>query len=262
MTNNSEWQEANRELIAEERRRLGDPPTAEEMLAYSRGELSETEEDRIRDLLVAYPEIARMYGAAFPEPAQPGDPDYANDADTAAAWARFQERLGRPRTEPRRPQAEGQRGRVIALRHLPTAVAAVFAMVFFGLFLLAESRARFHAQQRMAPRILGSAQELDPDGRRGAPAPTLLRKDGEAYLLKPRLINEVRHAHYQMELHDAKGEVIWTNNTAQPDQDDAFQIVVPHAFLQPGETYHLRIYGADGDSRSEVASYDVVAPAE
>src|ERR1043165_304475 len=72
MTNKSEWQEANRRVMAEQREKLGEPPTADEMLAYSRGELSESEEERIRDLLVAYPELSRMYAAPFAEEAEPG----------------------------------------------------------------------------------------------------------------------------------------------------------------------------------------------
>ncbi|HYO75589.1 MAG TPA: hypothetical protein VE010_03935, partial [Thermoanaerobaculia bacterium] len=70
MTTKAEWQAINRELTAEQRRTL-EPPTAEELHAYFHGELEESEMERVRDLLVAYPDLARMYTEPFPtdEPA-------------------------------------------------------------------------------------------------------------------------------------------------------------------------------------------------
>lgn len=256
MTSKSDWQDANRELIAEQRQRLGDPPTADELQAYSRGELSENEEERIRDLLVVYPELARMYAAPFPE-----EGDAVSEEQVRGSWNALQERLG-IRKDPVHPETEAQRGRVLSFRYVPASVAAALALLFFGLFVQAESRARYHAEQSRIPRVLGDPQELDPDGNRGTHAQTMLRKDGEAYLLKPRLINQVRYAHYRIELHDAKGAQLWFNNTAQPDEYDAFQIVVPHEFFRAGERYGLRIFGVDGNAKKAVGAYDLAVPSE
>lgn len=244
MTNKSEWQEANRRLTAEQREKLGEPPTAEEMLAYSRGELNESEEERIRDLLVAYPELARMYAAPFAEEGEPG----VSDDRIAAGFEELQRRAGKvvPLRAPVR-------------RYLPTTIAAALALVFFGLFVQAESRARNHARDCQVPRVLGEPQQLDADANRGPGSPTLLRKDGEAYLLEPHLINSVRYPHYSIELHDAKG-ALWTTHSAEA-ANDAFQIVVPHDFLRTGVTYQLRIFGIDGETRRPVGSYDVAVPA-
>jgi hypothetical protein len=257
MTSKSDWQDANRELIAEQREKLGDPPTAEELLAYSRGELSENEEERIRDLLVAYPELARMYAAPFPE-----EGDAVSEEQVRGSWNALQDRLGIRKDPAVRPEAEAQRGRVLFFRYVPASVAAALALLFFGLFVQAESRARYHAEQSRAPRVLGDPQELDPDGNRGTHAQTMLRKDGEAYLLKPRLINQVRYAHYRIELLDAKGAQLWFNNSAQPDEYDAFQIVVPHEFLRAGEHYELRIFGVDGNAKKALGRYDLAVPVE
>ena len=246
MTNKSEWQEANRRLTAEQREKLGEPPTAEEMLAYSRGELSESEEERIRDLLVAYPELSRMYSAPLPEDGQ----EVSND-QIAAGLADVQRRRGGTAVPLRAP----------VRRYIPTTIAAALALLFFGLFVQAESRARNHARGCQLPRVLGAPQELDPDGNRGPAAPTVLRKDGEAYLLKPHLINQVRYPHYTIELHDAKGAV-WTSHAAEAAEDDAFQIVIPHDFLRTGRIYQLRIFGVDGETRRQVGSYDVAVPSE
>src|SRR6476659_9263771 len=119
MANKSDWQKAGRRLTAELRQKLGDPPTAEELLAYSRGELSESEEDRIRDLLVAYPELARMYGAALPDEPEPG----VSDKEIAAGLQDAKRRLGIP-TPHRR-----------AWNYIPTTIAAALALVFFGLYV-------------------------------------------------------------------------------------------------------------------------------
>ncbi|HJQ36680.1 MAG TPA: hypothetical protein VKB93_06045 [Thermoanaerobaculia bacterium] len=242
MTNKSDWQEANRRLTAEQRKTLGDPPTAEEMQAFSRGELSESEEERIRDLLVAYPELSRMYAAPFPEEGQPG----VSNEEIAAGLKDVQRRLGVPAV-PLRPPVR---------RYLPTTIAAALALLFFGLFVQAESRAR-----NVQPRILGAPQEIYPDANRGPAAPTPLRKDGEAYLLKAHLLNQVRYPHYRIELHDAK-DLVWTSHASEPGADDSFQIVIPHDFLRTGGAYQLRIFGIDGNTSRHVGSYDVAAPAE
>ncbi len=261
MNDKREWQEANRELMAEQRRQLGEPPTAEEMLAFNRGELSEAEEERIRDLIVAYPELARMFCEPVPEAPGQGDEDAVSPQQVAASWNALQQRLRRRSDASPPARDEAQRGRLLFMHHMPTAIAAALALVFFGLFVQAESRARYNAEQSNRPRILGAPQELDPDGNRGPGAATMLRKDGEAYLLKPHLINQLRFPHYQIELRDAE-DVIWTNRNARPDADEAFQIVVPHSFLREGHTYQLRVLGVDGDEPRLVGTYDLSVPAE
>jgi hypothetical protein len=247
MTNKTDWQEANRRLTAEQQQQLGDPPTAEEMLAYGRGELSADEEERIRDLLVAYPELARMYSAPFPEEPEQKVADEA----IAAGFQDVQRRLAGPALTRRAP-----------VRHyIPTTIAAALALVFFGLYVQAENRARDNARGRDVPYVLGAPQELDPDGSRGGGAPTPLRKDGEAYLLEPHLINQLRFAHYTIELHDQSG-VVWTSHSAEPDGNGAFLIAIPHGFLRAGITYQLQIFGVDGQARRPLGSYDVAAQSE
>lgn len=261
MTEKSEWKEANRQLREQARRELGEPPTAEEMLAYSRGELTEKEVERIHDLLVAYPEVARMYGAPFPEAAGEGDDDAVSEDEVRAGWSALQRRLARP-AGTSTPQAEAQRGRFVFHHYVPTAIAAALALVFLGLFIQAESRARSYQREGRLPRVLGAPQELDPDGNRGPSAPVMLQKDGEAYLLKLHLLNQVRHPHYRIELHDTNGATLWTNNFAQPDEHDDFQIVIPHRFLDPGTSYRFHIFGVDGEHGRKVGSYDFAVPSE
>lgn len=70
MITKSEWQSANRQLMADRREQLGDPPTAEELQDYMDGKLPAEEEERIRELLVCYPDLARSLAEPFPT--QPG----------------------------------------------------------------------------------------------------------------------------------------------------------------------------------------------
>jgi len=191
---------------------------------------------------VAYPELARMYGAPFP-----GEPEPSiSQEDTAAGLQEVKQRLGISTPPLRR-----------MWHYIPTTIAAALALVFFGLYVQADIRARNH----VSPLVLGEPQELDSDPNRGPAAATVLRKDGEAYLLKPLLLNQPRYPHYSIELHDAKN-ALWTSHSVEPDENDAFQIVIPHSFLRAGSTYQLRIFGIDGETRRSVGSYDVMVPAE
>lgn len=70
MITNADWQSVNRQLMADQRAELGDPPTADELQAYMEGKLSAEDEERIRELLVCYPDLARSLAEPFP--AQPG----------------------------------------------------------------------------------------------------------------------------------------------------------------------------------------------
>jgi len=55
-----EWDLGLNEWIIEERERLGGPPMPEEVVAFTRGELPESEAERVRALLVYYPELTSL----------------------------------------------------------------------------------------------------------------------------------------------------------------------------------------------------------
>lgn len=112
-------------LAEDERSRLGEPPTAEELIAYRDGKLTEEGAERVRDRLAVDPELASIYLDLQSDP-----PALAADAPAGAdvdeAWRTLSARLGRPTVVPfhRRPA-----GRVL----LALAAAAVGVL---GLLLI------------------------------------------------------------------------------------------------------------------------------
>jgi hypothetical protein len=230
----SDWQTANEQLMAEERRRAGDPPTAEEMLAYTRGELSSEEEARVRERLLGYPDLVRTLTEPFPEPAQPGDPDFLSDIEFAR---RFREGSGR-----------------VDLWRYATAIAASVAVVF-GL-LLWQAGVR-----RLEPRVVGEQQVLFPDGRRGTGIDAVaLAAGGDSVLLIARLIGQRDFDRYRIAIVDANsGGQLWASD-APPPEGDSFVLLVPRRFLKPG-LYRLVIYGVIGKSEERLATYSLRVPA-
>lgn len=69
MTTKAEWNAALDSWVAEERDRLGGPPSPEEVVAYLSGELSGDAGARVRALLVYYPELTPLLdGRIEPRP--------------------------------------------------------------------------------------------------------------------------------------------------------------------------------------------------
>src|ERR1700741_4242120 len=79
MMNRSDWQAVREVFIPDDRPNLGEPPTVDELLAYERGELSREDAERVQQLLVAYPELARAYATPFPSDDDGALPDEVID---------------------------------------------------------------------------------------------------------------------------------------------------------------------------------------
>lgn len=56
----NDWDQALDDWVEQERERLGGPPTPEEVVAYRRGELNDADAERVRTLLVYYPELTSL----------------------------------------------------------------------------------------------------------------------------------------------------------------------------------------------------------
>jgi hypothetical protein len=154
--------------MAEDRLSIGEPPTAEEVLAYTRGELTPDEEARIRERLIANPDLVRTLTAPFPEAAEPGHPDYLSDHEFARRWSALQKRRQR-----------SDRG--LQFWRAFGAIAAALAVVFGALLWRAQTDLK-------KPQAVSELVDLYPDGQRGIGGqPNTLTSNGESYLLVPVL---------------------------------------------------------------------------
>src|SRR5947199_81487 len=90
MIRKNDWETVLVRLNAEEHEDLGLPPTTEEMLAFDEGRLSAEETERVRRLLVAYPELARALAQPVPE-----DDESLPAGELDRQWMEFQQALSR-----------------------------------------------------------------------------------------------------------------------------------------------------------------------
>jgi hypothetical protein len=242
-TTRSDWQAVAAAMNEKERQTLGAPPTAEELLAYSNGELSPAEEEHVRALLVAYPELAEALAQEFPEEgAAPGQPGYVSPAEIEAGLDAL------------RPAA---RGKVVTFwRRTALALAALLVLAFGGLLWELTAKARL-ARELGGPRVAWESQLLLPDGRRGRDGATTLTADGESYLLVAPLYNQPHYPDYRLDFVDLSGadpRVMWSRTGLQRRDDDTFVIVVPRAFLPPGR-YQVIAYGLGHASPEKLMTY-------
>ena len=246
MNTKSDWQSVHERLVAEQRQKTGEPPTAEEALAYSRGELSPEEETRMRERLLSHPELLRTLAAEFPaEGAEPGDPDYLTDAELAIHWDSLQQR--------RHKRAED--GRVVQFWRISTAIAAAIALAL-GVML-------WQSSQRAAdPRVVWEQQVLFPDGHRGAGGtPTELTARGETVLLVIPLIGEGTHSQYRIDINRvSSGRTVWNSGALATSEDATFSILVPRRFLEAGD-YQVVMIGISGSAEERLATYSLRVPA-
>jgi hypothetical protein len=250
MTNESDWQAVQQEMTAEERRKLGEPPTAEEMLAYTRGELQAEPAERVRAWLVCNPDLARALMQPFPaDDAKPGDPDFLPPEELARHWASLQQRIHEP--------AAASTGRLLRFPSRWTALAAAVALVFAGLYWQAESKARRLDRALHEPRALES-QLLLPDGRRGGEQATPLTANGEHIVLDLALFNASRFETYRVEMSDDT-RTPWRSAAIRAADEETLSVDVSRAYLKPGK-YRIVVYGIEGAREERLDSYTLRVP--
>lgn len=223
-----EWRAAAEEVIARERERLGEPPTPEEVAAYSRGNLTEEEATRVRALLVVHPEAAALLTRnveASPE-------DVLAVGEMQHDWVALRRRIADD-IGPRRS---------FIIRIMP--VAAVLAVATLGV-LWVQARSALQAE-RHRPQVLTARYELFPiDDPRGgkAPAPHPLSRQDGAYLLT-LLLYEDNAREYTLEIVDeraGRARTIWQRRVTA-GSDRTVELFVPGKFFEPGATYRLKLY--------------------
>src|SRR5205823_3764394 len=109
---------------------------------------------RVRELLIAYPELARAITQPFPnEDVKEDDPDFLPPSEIEARWRSFQKRIEREPVE----------RDVRFWRLASAALAAAVAIAFSGLLWQRAASNR----DANAPRLVSEGQLLLPDGQRG-----------------------------------------------------------------------------------------------
>lgn len=220
MITKSDWDAVQKQMIEEEQQRL-EPPTAEEMRAYTQGKLSEEEEEHVRERLLAYPELVRTLAVPFPEPAEPGDADYLSEHEFA--------RLRRRRT--------------FSIANTLAAVAAIIAVV--------TSLGWWQSWTKLAQPRVAEPVVLRGSARGGSGADTLQsQKPQLLYLSVP---DEVDFPNYRVEISEQESHrVVWRSDEPLHRHEDAVTVFIPANFLSKG-SYDVVLYGVSGPRQEELA---------
>ena len=268
------WEAVYRELIADERKRLGEPPTAETLLAYSQGELDTDETARVQEFLILYPELARALVAPFPSSAEirPGDPDYLSDEMLEQDWQAIQARLDKepavavPATSGARKNLwfylRGFFRDLLRRPQLATAASLGMIAVLGFLALRAEQHVQKLTQELATPRINLEHRVLLPDGERdaaGEETPILLRPQADHYLLTPTVAHLPSNPDYRLRLVEVEGareKEVWSTEGLRP-KDNTFEIWMPQTFLRSGDRHRLEVYGLRAGKPTLLAAYTV-----
>jgi len=229
------------EMQAESRHGRVEPPTVEEMLAYRRGELSDQDEARVRELLICYPELLRALMTPLPD-----DGGDLPDEKLEAQWTAMRAHM----------RGEGA-GRVVHLWQAVSAIAASLAIVLGALYW----------QERLGhrqPQVLAIGSEvLTPGGSRGPGERTrIITPQGDWYVLQLVSTDPRPFDQYRIEIRDVAGSrSVWKEGGLRQRGEETI-VIVPLDVLQPGRRYTLDIYGAAGgrEELSDAYEFSVAAP--
>lgn len=239
MARDSDWEEAYRRLLADGRKRLGPPPTAEKVEALYAGELPEAEAEKVRELLAYYPEMA------FP----PDMKDESTAEERAAERARLRAAVGLP------PEAPATGAEVVSIaerrrsRRQLVAAAVVILLALGGLAGWVFSHVP--AEERI----------LHADGQRsvsrGTPEQTPIQLFTETrYRLKFVFRPERPYRNYRLDFLDsATRRSIWSHESLERQADGAFPVKFSTKGLAPGR-YEFVLSGVD-DQPQPLAMYTV-----
>ena len=255
MIKRTDWETAYRDLIAAGRQRFGEPPTEEQLLAYSRGELQGEEAVRVQEGLSCYPELARALAAPFPAPdeSQPADPADLSDEALERDWKAIQARL----MEAPEPKALVSPP-FWSLRLAAPAVALAAVLGFFAW----QSRMDVERLTReiAEPRLVLEHRLLLPDGARGTEeTPIALPPEAESFLLTLAVADNPTDPEYHVRIVEEAGQgetETWSASMPRPD-GNVFAIWAPRDFLRSGAPHRLELYGVRDGQRHLLATYTI-----
>ncbi|HEV7484500.1 MAG TPA: hypothetical protein VGQ65_02375 [Thermoanaerobaculia bacterium] len=245
MIRKEDWDAAYRRQLADGQKRLGPPPTFEEVEALSSGQLPEEEAERLRELLSHYPDMLRILTEPFPDT---GD-GVLSDEELKADLDKLRERI---RTTAPPPLAFPRKAS--PWRTLPLAAGIIIAIALGGVGVWRmTSHARGVVTQVLYP-------ERDRGiGTRGVPSatPAHLSNDTD-YLLEPVFDSPRAYREYRLELLDlgtTPPRRVWLRENVTQQRDGTYPVRLSTGELDPG-LYHLVLYGVDG-TVVELADYTI-----
>jgi hypothetical protein len=225
MITKNDWDAALDSWVIAERERLGGPPTPEEVVAYTRGELAPPDAARVRALLVYYPELTSLLTPMDEAPVQ--------IAQRRRSWTRF----------------------------MPLAAGLIIALLTM---LLVQSRWQLaqRARESRQPYIHETRHVLQELRARGAPMDVHvyeLPAGEQRYLLALSVFDEQQsYSDYRVEIVDATStarNVVWSESARQP-VNGAIELTVPRQLIERG-TYRIDVFGVEPDRADLLASFHV-----
>ncbi|HEX7193179.1 MAG TPA: hypothetical protein VF381_16525 [Thermoanaerobaculia bacterium] len=227
-------------VSAEDREALGPPPTVDELLAFEEGSLSPEKTERVRRLLIAYPDLAHALAQPIPEDDEP-----LPEGELDRQWMEFQQTL------PRRQDG----GRVLVFWRAAAALAAAVAIAFGGLLLQAR-------RDLGRPHVIADEHLLEPDGQRGSAEVALtVSAHADWCLLTVPIIGAEGYEDYRLDIQvPGRQSAAWRSGVLSRRSNDAFAIVVPHHFLASPGTYQVMLYGVRGGGAERLATYSLRVP--
>jgi hypothetical protein len=225
-----------------------EPPSAEETLKYVQGELSEADTTRVRELLVAHPDMLRAATMPFPPDAVPGSDGFLSEYETARQWKSFRRSMGTASPD-----------RSLNVWRAAAALAAALAITLGGLLWQSAENARRLTRQLTEPRVAGY-QLLLPDGQRGPGGASTLTPVGDSYLVATPILGAVPFDQYRLEIVDlASNRSVWRRDGLPRPDSDTFAILIPRQTFHPG-MFQIVLYGVNGKLAEKVATYTVTVP--
>jgi hypothetical protein len=240
MIGKKEWEKATRDLIAEERARVGPPPTFEEVEALSRNELSEAEAERVRERLSYYPDMLAILAHPFPANAE----GVLTDEQLAADLAKIRQQI---RRAPEPPIA-------LPSRSVSPRTMALAAGIIIAIAVGSVAAWRFNAELRPI-----STKMLFPDGVRGGargapaqpPAQLSTKTDYDLELFFGTGTRTGGEARVQLyDVSSAAPRLVWTRNRVQQQRSGVFPIRLETDDLEPG-LYRLVLEGKPQEKLAE-----------
>lgn len=233
-----------RDLIEQERRRLGPHPPVEDLVAYQAGELPAEKEERLRDHLALCPECAHLLLDLrdFPEISLPEGARRPSEAEVEAAWEALQPRLGEPRpaekpaavssVQPSRPE------RWRAPSRWPASLAAVFFLSTVGLSFWGVSLQRRLHQPLPDPEVVDFVPKELERGR----AEEQVLSASESTTLRVETWNDQSFPRYELSIQEVQTGKEVLRSPVSLKKTANFTLQLPPRFLAPGR-YRLTLYG-------------------